>query len=163
MLHCTMARGRATPGFGPAWSLHCSMAPGTRTRDQGPGTAAPGQPGPGPGPAGPAARAPGQPGRAPGQPGTAARAPGRAPCQPGQGQLRLVDLACLHVDTNTARLFACRYKHGQRARYSWPLHLVNRPRTRARFTGQLRQLAGASRARRKKTGQGPVRSDSWPG
>jgi hypothetical protein len=62
----------------------------------------------------------------------------RAPGQPGRGQLgeHLVNLA--------------------RARYSWPLRLIQGPRTRARFPEQLRQLARATGARRKKTGQGPV-------
>ena len=35
MLQCTMARGRATPGDRPAWSLQCTMAQVARATAQG--------------------------------------------------------------------------------------------------------------------------------
>ena len=84
------------------------------------------------------------------------------PGSTGQGPwpARLVDLGELHLGEHLVNpagaSWASTWSTWASSRYSWPLRLIQGPRTRARFTGQLRQLARAAGARRKKTGQGPV-------
>jgi len=79
-----------------------------------------------------------------------ARATARGQLRLVTGQLRLVNLGEPPASWPRSP-DSCAW-----ATYTRPFRLVDRPRATARFTGQLRQLARANGARRKKTGQGPV-------